>query len=118
MIKENQNILDFSDAEGIDMNLFDEKKQIKAFELAFFNKGIQQHDEPKKDYEKRLTKSADSFLEKLKTKVNERVAPEVQGNYLDRFKSPQIKALNLERTNQSDIRPKKKPNKKSRFLSK
>ena len=64
MIKENQNILDFSDAEGIDMNLFDEKKQIKAFELAFFNKGIQQHDEPKKDYEKRLTKSADSFLEK------------------------------------------------------
>ena len=115
MIKENQNILDFSDAEGIDMNLFDEKKQIKAFELAFFNEVIQQHDEPKTDYEKRLTKSADSFLEKLKTKVNERVAPEVQGNYLDRFKSPQIKALNLEIQNHNTKITEKKPHKKLGF---
>ena len=124
MIKENQNILDFSDAEGIDMNLFDQKKQIKAFELAVFNKGIQQHDEPKIDYEK----SADSFLKKLKTSLNERVhyqknftvfeenvASEVQGNYLDRFKSPQIKALNLEIPNQSAIRPGKKHHKKLGF---
>jgi Leucine-rich repeat (LRR) protein len=124
MIKENQNILDFSDPEGIDMNLFDQKKQIKAFELAVFNKGIQQHDEPKIDYEK----SADSFLKKLKTSLNERVhyqknftvfeesvASEVQGNYLDRFKSPQIKALNLEIPNQSAIRPGKKHHKKLGF---
>jgi hypothetical protein len=106
------------------MNLFDEKKQIKAFELAVFNKGIQQHDEPKIDYEK----SADSFLKKLKTSLNERVhyqknftvfeesvASEVQGNYLDRFKSPQIKALNLEIPNQSAIRPGKKHHKKLGF---
>ena len=124
MIKENQNILDFSDPKSIDMNLFDEKKQIKAFELAVFNKGIQQHDEPKIDYEK----SADSFLKKLKTSLNERVhyqknftvfeesvASEVQGNYLDRFKSPQIKALNLEIPNQSAIRPGKKHHKKLGF---
>ena len=124
MIKENQNILDFSDPKSIDMNLFDQKKQIKAFELAVFNKGIQQHDEPKIDYEK----SADSFLKKLKTSLNERVhyqknftvfeenvASEVQGNYLDRFKSPQIKALNLEIPNQSAIRPGKKHHKKLGF---
>ena len=124
MIKENQNILDFSDPKSIDMNLFDEKKQIKAFELAVFNKGIQQYNEPKIDYEK----SADSFLKKLKTSLNERVhyqknftvfeesvASEVQGNYLDRFKSPQIKALNLEIPNQSAIRPGKKHHKKLGF---
>ena len=124
MIKENQNILDFSDPKSIDMNLFDQKKQIKAFELAVFNKGIQQYNEPKIDYEK----SADSFLKKLKTSLNERVhyqknftvfeenvASEVQGNYLDRFKSPQIKALNLEIPNQSAIRPGKKHHKKLGF---
>ena len=78
-----------------------------------------------------MTKSADSFLEKLKTKVNERVhyqknftvfeesvASEVQGNYLDRFKSPQIKALNLEIPNQSAIRPGKKHHKKFMKTSK
>ena len=52
MREENQNILDFSNAEGIDMNLFDEKKQIEAFELAFYNKKvIQKPDESKTDYE-------------------------------------------------------------------
>jgi hypothetical protein len=108
--EENQEYLDFSDDE--DINLFDEKKQIEAFELAFDNEVIQQPDESKTDYEERLTKIADSFLKNLKTKVNERVAVIVKDNYLNDFKSPQIEALHEERPNHNTKKPEKKPHKK------